>query len=368
MPGVTTVESPYTIVGARQISKDGTVAYATVDFAKTGNEIPAQTTDAVENRAVAARGNGLQVELGGQIFTSKPKLGAAELIGIIAAIIILLVVFGSVLAMGLPIMIALFGIGIGLAFVEMISHVLSTPSFAAELASMIGIGVGIDYALFIVTRYRQGLHEGLDPEAAVIRAIDTVGPSSRLRRHHRDDLGPGPVPDGGRRSCRASQSVRHSPSRSVMVASITLLPALLGFAGRNIDKLSVPGRRTRESRLPSRASGSGGAGWCNADPGPRFLGHPRHPGGTGRPAASASAMGFSDAGGNPTSDTTRRRPTTSLTRGFGPGFNGPLILAAEFPKGTSRHHLNRLVVALRHTPGVAAASPPDAEPGPRPRR
>ena len=175
VPGVTGVESPYATVGNRQVSTDGTVAYATVDFAERGNQITTQTKDAVENLAVAARGNGLKVELGGQMFESKPALGATELIGIIAAIIILLVVFGSVLAMGLPIMTALFGIGIGLAFVEMISRVLSTPNFAAELASMIGIGVGIDYALFIVTRYRQGLQEGLAPELAVVRAIDTAG-------------------------------------------------------------------------------------------------------------------------------------------------------------------------------------------------
>ena len=89
--------------------------------------------------------------------------------------VILLVVFGSVLAMGLPIMVALFGIGIGIALVEVFSHVVATPSFTTQLAAMIGIGVGIDYALFIVTRYRQGLHDGLDPEAAVVRAIDTAG-------------------------------------------------------------------------------------------------------------------------------------------------------------------------------------------------
>ena len=88
---------------------------------------------------------------------------------------ILLLTFGSVLAMGLPIMIALFGIGTGLSLVVVISHVLSTPEFTTELASMIGIGVGIDYALFIVTRYRQGLHDGLEPEAAVVLAIDTAG-------------------------------------------------------------------------------------------------------------------------------------------------------------------------------------------------
>jgi RND superfamily putative drug exporter len=358
VPGVTTVESPYTVVGARQISKDGTVAYATVDFAKTGNEIPARTTDAVENRAVAARGDGLRVELGGQIFTSNPKLGATELIGIIAAIIILLVVFGSVLAMGLPIMIALFGIGIGLAFVEMISHVLSTPSFAAELASMIGIGVGIDYALFIVTRYRQGLHEGLAPEPAVVRAIDTAGRAVVFAGTTVMISVLGLYLMG----VAFVQGLAVGTSLTValvMVASITLLPAVLGFAGRNIDKLSVPGRRTREthsrqsfwfrwSRLVQRR------------PWPAFLATLAILGILAVPLLSLR-QGFSDTGGNPTSDTTRRAYDV-LARGFGPGFNGPLILAAELPKGTSPTALNRLVVAVRHTPGVAAASPPTLSP------
>jgi RND superfamily putative drug exporter len=109
------------------------------------------------------------------MFHEQGGLGPAELIGILAAIVILLVAFGSLLAMGLPILIALFGIGIGLGFVELLSHVIATPDFATQLASMIGIGVGIDYALFIVTRYRQGLDDGLAPEHAVVRAIDTAG-------------------------------------------------------------------------------------------------------------------------------------------------------------------------------------------------
>ena len=117
----------------------------------------------------------MQVALGGRMFQEPGGIGPAELIGILAAIVILLVAFGSLLAMGLPILVALFGIGIGLGLVELLSHVIATPDFATQLASMIGIGVGIDYALFIVTRYRQGLDEGLEPEHAVVRAIDTAG-------------------------------------------------------------------------------------------------------------------------------------------------------------------------------------------------
>jgi RND superfamily putative drug exporter len=359
VPGVAGVESPYSVAGARQVAKDGTVAYATVDFAKSGNQITSQTTNAVENRAVAARGDGVKVELGGQMFESAPALGATELIGIIAAIIILLVVFGSVLAMGLPIMTALFGIGIGLALVEMISHLVSTPNFATELASMIGIGVGIDYALFIVTRYRQGLQEGLAPEPAVIRAIDTSGRAVVFAGTTVMISVLGLYLMG----IAFVQGLAVGTSLTValvMLASITLLPAVLGFAGRNIDKLSVPGRRTRETH--SRQSL-----WfrwsrvVQRRPWPAFLATLAILGVLAVPRFSLR-QGFSDAGGNPTSDTTRRA-YDMLAQGFGPGFNGPLTLAAEVPHGSDPAVLNELVGTLRRTPGVAAVSAPTLSPG-----
>ena len=358
VPGVTGVESPYSPAGARQISKDGTVAYATVDFAKSGNQITSRTTNAVEHLAGAARGDGVKVELGGQMFESAPALGATELIGIIAAIIILLVVFESVLAMGLPIMTALFGIGIGLALVEMISHLVSTPNFATELASMIGIGVGIDYALFIVTRYRQGLQEGLAPEPAVVRAIDTSGRAVVFAGTTVMISVLGLYLMG----IAFVQGLAVGTSLTValvMLASITLLPAVLGFAGYNIDKLSVPGRRTRETH--SRQSL-----WfrwsriVQRRPWPAFLATLAILGVLAVPMFSLR-QGFSDAGGNPTSDTTRRA-YDMLARGFGPGFNGPLTLAAEVPAGTDPAVLNELVAALRRTPGVAAASVPTFSP------
>ena len=359
VPGVTGVESPYAGPGARQVSKDGTVAYATVDFAKRDNDITSQTTDAIKQLAFGAREPALHVELGGGMFQSNPSLGAAELIGILAAIIILLVVFGSVLAMGLPIMTALFGIGLGLAFVEMISQILSTPNFATELAAMIGIGVGIDYALFIVTRYRQGLHEGLEPEAAVVRAIDTAGRAVVFAGTTVMISVLGLYLMG----VSFVQGLAVGTSLTValvMVAAITLLPAVLGFAGRGIDKLSVPGRRTREGH--SRESL-----WFRWSrvvqhrPWPALLGTLVVLGVLAVPLFSLR-MGFSDAGGNPTSDTTRLAYDT-LATGFGPGFNGPLTLAAEFPRGTTVGELDGLVVALRHTPGVAAVGTPVMSPG-----
>ena len=358
VPGVTGVESPFLPAGARQVAKTGTVAYATVDFAKRDADITTQTLDSVRNVSQAARGNGLQIELGGRMFQRGPGLGATELIGVVAAIIILLLVFGSVLAMGLPILIALFGIGIGLGFVELISHIVSTPDFATQLASMIGIGVGIDYALFIVTRYREGLHEGLDPESAVVRAIDTAGRAVVFAGTTVmiSVLGLYLMGVAFVQGLAVGTSITVA---LVMLGSITLLPAVLGFAGHSIDRLSVPGRRTRAARTRQ----SFWFRWSRIvqrRPWPAFLATLAVLGVLAVPMFSLR-LGFSDAGGNPTSDTTRRAYDV-LAQGFGPGFNGPLTLAAEYPAGTNPAVLNDLATTLRQTSGIARVAAPVTSP------
>ena len=191
-------------------------------------------------RAAACR-----IALGGRMFQEQGGIGPAELIGILAAIVILLVAFGSLLAMGLPILVALFGIGIGLGLVQLLSHTIATPDFATQLASMIGIGVGIDYALFIVTRYRQGLDEGLQPEHAVVRAIDTAGRAVVFAGTTVviSLLGLFLMGVDFVNGMAVGTSVTVAV---VMLASITLLPALLGFAGRTIDRFSV--RRRKEPK------------------------------------------------------------------------------------------------------------------------
>jgi len=229
--------------------------------------------------------------------------------------------------MGLPIMTALFGIGIGLALVEMISHLVSTPNFATELASMIGIGVGIDYALFIVTRYRQGLQEGLAPEPAVVRAIDTSGRAVVFAGTTVMISVLGLYLMG----IAFVQGLAVGTSLTValvMLASITLLPRCSVSPGTNIDKLSVPGRRTRETH--SRQSL-----WfrwsriVQRRPWPAFLATLAILGVLAVPMFSLR-QGFSDAGGNPTSDTTRRaydharpRVRARVQRAADPGRRGP---------------------------------------------
>ena len=357
VPGVAAVVSPYTEAGARQISKNGDIAYATVQFDKAAADIPTTTIDRIRTLTDKAGGNGVQVALGGRMFQQFSGLGPAELIGILAAVVILLVAFGSLLAMGLPILVALFGIGIGLGLVDLVSHLIATPDFGTQLASMIGIGVGIDYALFIVTRYRQGLDDGLDPERAVVRAIDTAGRAVVFA------------------GCTVVISLlglflmgvdfvnglavgTSLTVGTVMLASITLLPAILAFAGRTIDRFSIRRRSTRKPREQSM--------WfkwsriVQRHPWPAFAGGLTILIVLAIPLLSMR-LAFPDSGANPTSDTTRRAYDL-VADGFGPGFNGPLILAAEFPKGADTASLDRLVTSLQTTPDVAAVTPPTLSP------
>src|SRR4051812_34232456 len=170
----TTVKSPYDPANAYQVSKDGKIAYAEANLADRNQEGYRKAGDTVKELRKEVHQDGLEIELGGDIFADQPEF-SSEFIGVIAAVVILLVAFGSVLAMGLPIITALFGIGSGAALIGLFTRVMNVPDFTTQVAAMIGIGVGIDYALLIVSRYRTTLHEGSDPESSVTLAIDTSG-------------------------------------------------------------------------------------------------------------------------------------------------------------------------------------------------
>jgi RND superfamily putative drug exporter len=177
LPHVAGVVSPFDQPQGQISQRDDHIAYAVVQFDLQTEDLPTADIERVIDAARDDPPAGVQVELGGQPVSKAvfAQPGGTEAIGILAAVIILLVAFGSVIAMGLPIITALVGIGIGFAVVSLISRGVVVPTFGPQLAAMIGIGVGIDYALFIVTRYREGLAEGRDPRNAVIRALDTSG-------------------------------------------------------------------------------------------------------------------------------------------------------------------------------------------------
>jgi len=348
------IVSPYSPEGAQQISRDATIAYARVllPYYSPGQRSPEVDRIRADVAAVPST-PGLQIELSGQVFQERIRPPASEAIGLLAAIVILLVAFGSVLAMGLPILIALFGIGCGAAVIELWSRLLAVPDFTTQLAAMIGLGVGIDYALFIVTRYRSALHDGLEPNEAVVKAITTAGRAVLF-------AGTTVVISllgmllMGLSFVRGLAVGASTGVLLTMIASITLLPALLGFAGRNIDKFGLPHRRAKHSHRASF--------WYRWS---RVIQHRPWPAlVSGLVILVALAiplfsirLGTSDAGNLPTTDTTRRAYDL-LSEGFGPGFNGPLVLAAELHGPADAATMRAVSTTVASTPGVAFASPP----------
>ncbi|MFE1834806.1 MMPL family transporter [Streptomyces sviceus] len=355
MPGVGAVASPYDARGAAQVSRDGTIAYAQVTFAKRANEVPKELVQDVVDTAQGADRAGLQVELGGQAIqrVQEPPQGLSEGVGIVAAAIVLFLAFGSFFAMTLPIAIAVFGVGTGLFATQLLSHTTDVPDIAPLLASLIGLGVGIDYALFIVTRHRRGIQRGLEPEEAAATALNTSGRA---------------VLFAGGTVCIALAGMLVTRLRFLdgvvigtsltvvlsVLAATTLLPALLGFLGPRV--LSRRQRRRLAAQGPEPEGASGlAARWSTVvEKRPRRI------------AALALVfmavlalpvlslrLGATDQG-NDDGSTTTRKAYDLLAEGFGPGFNGPLQVVTEGGETSA------LVKGLEDTPGVArvAALPP----------
>jgi RND superfamily putative drug exporter len=351
------VVSPYDPQNGYQISADGKIAYAELNLADRTEKQYETDADYIKALREEVSVPGLQVELGGDIFAtfSQP---ASEFIGVMAAIVILLIAFGSLLAMGLPIVTALFGVGTGAALIGLLTNVLAVPNFTTQVAALIGIGVGIDYALLIVTRYRRGLKDGLEPRRAVLLALDTSGRAVvfagltvvisllGMFMMNMDFM----------------RSVSLSAVLAVlltMLAAVTLLPALLGFAGRNIDRFSVPLRS-----LEGQESEAFWYRWSRimqAHPWPALIISTAVLVALAIPVFSLR-LGFSDAGNRLTSDTTRRAYDL-LSQGFGPGFNGPLLVVVDLPNGAAdQPKLTQLAADLRETEGVASVAEPQVIP------
>jgi putative drug exporter of the RND superfamily len=355
LPSVAGVTSMYSPEGATQISADGRTAYATVAFDDVANELDLGDIEKVIDTAQAARSDTLQVELGGQAIqqaTQAPP-GSSELIGIVAAAIILFIAFGSLLGMLLPIVIAMTGVGGGLLTIGLLSHTLSLSSVAPTLASLIGLGVGIDYALFVVTRHRAGLQGGLEPEEAAVRSLNTSGRAVLfaggtvviallgllvLRLNFLDGLGIG-----------SAVTVAYT-----VLSAVTLLPALLGFFGH---RLISKKQKAQLAETGPRAVGATGV-WA------RWAGFVEH----NKAVLSAGVvliiallsiptlgirLGASDAGNDKTGTTTRSAYDL-LADGFGPGSNGPLQLVAEVKGAADVQAFDRLLTTVKSTENVAS--------------
>ncbi len=392
LPHVAAVISPYAGASAgKAISADGQIAFATVVFDEKANTLPKEAAERVVETARAAGRPGLQVELGGQAIesTEQAGFGLSTAVGLLAAIVVLLLTFGSLIAMGLPIVTALFGLGTGLGAIALFTHVVDTPDFSSELAAMIGLGVGIDYALFILTRFREAYRTPgptfQNARESVVQAMDTAGRAVLFAGTTVVIALLGMMLLG----VDFLYGVAISASIGVllvMLASLTLLPALLTIAGARVAR---PSRRARaraareEAQVgayataagatptPQTAQGAGaralGAGGATAQAGHTWLRWSafvqRRPWTIALSStlvmlliaapAMALRLGSSDASNDPANQTTHRAYAL-LAQGFGEGFNGPLLVVAKVPNPT--HAAAKQGVALASPPGQGKAA------------
>ncbi len=355
LPHVTQVVSPYDKpYGAGQISKSGTTAFATVTFDQQAQYVSIPAAKKFVSTAQTASSPTLQVAVAGQVAESadKQSFGGTGL-GVILAAIVLLLVFGSVFAMLLPLMSALASLGTAIGVIGLLSHLLKMPQFSVELVLLIGLGVGVDYALFIVTRHRQGLIAGMDMESSIVNAVNTSGRA---------------VLFAGIIVCIALlgmfalgvsflYGLAIAASLGVlftMIAALTLLPAFLSFIGPRV--LSRRQKRDLAVNGP-KIVGSGTKGFW-----PKWAGFVQ-----ARPILPALValvvvvlvalpffslrLGSSDQGNDPTGTTTRLAYDL-LADGFGPGFNGPLLLVTQNPGAANTQVLDKLAAEVQKQPGV----------------
>ncbi|HET9608165.1 MAG TPA: MMPL family transporter [Acidimicrobiales bacterium] len=348
------VVSPYGPEGDRFVNDDATIAYAEVNMGDRDSDEYLAVGDEVRALVAGTTVPGTTVELGGDAFVEEAEF-SSEVVGFIAAMIILLVAFGSLLAMGLPLLTAIFGIVTGIALVGLTVNLIGMPSFSNQAVAMIGIGVGIDYALLIVTRYRESLHAGMTPEEAVVRSIDTAGRAVLFAGTTVviAVLGLFVVGLAMVRGLAVGVSIG---VLMTMLASLTLLPAVLGFVGTNVDRLGLPHRRRHEG-ADDRSVWYRWSRVIQRRPWPALVISAAVLVVLAVPVFSIR-LGFGDAGNRPTSDTTRRAYDL-VAEGFGPGANGPLLVVAEAREGDiDLPALERVSAAANDTPGVAFAAPP----------
>ncbi len=432
LPHVSAVISPYAGPSAgKAISANHQIAFATVVFDEKANLLPVSAAERVVKVAQAARQPGLQVELGGQAIeaTQQAGFGLSTAVGLMAAIVVLLITFGSLIAMGLPIVTALFGLGTGLSVIALFTHVVDTPNFSSELAAMIGLGVGIDYSLFILTRFREsyagpGATHGQVQES-VVHAMDTAGRAVLFAGTTVVIALLGMMLLG----VNFLYGVAISASIGVllvMLSSLTLLPALLTFAGARLARPSRRMRRRARREAATEVGGGQGIGAVRGNGAAIATGNAA-PAGTGSPVAAAgngvaAAAGATGSGGNGStlvggngspvaagggawlrwsnfvgrhphrvavpsalimlviaapavalrlgssdasndpSNTTTYNAYRLLAEGFGEGFNGPLQVVVKLPHRDDAGALRELQGALATASGVVSVTPPRLNP------
>ncbi|MDX3339776.1 MMPL family transporter [Streptomyces fimicarius] len=338
------------------VSQNGSTAYISVSYKVNSMELTDATRDALEDAGKEAQSSGMKVEIGGDALQVMPHTGTAEIIGVVIAAIVLVITFGSLIAAGLPLVTALVGVGIGVSTITALASVMDLGSTTSILAMMIGLAVGIDYALFIVSRYRAELAEGREREEAAGRAVGTAGSAVVFAGLTvviaLAGLAVVNIPMLTKMGLAAAGTV----AIAVLIA-LTLVPAALGFAGKRI--MGRKARKAAEAEKSPDAKPNMGTRWA------RFV--LRKPvwvmlvgvlglGIIAVPAASLE-MGLPDDGAQPKS-TTQRQAYDMLSDGFGPGFNGPLLTVVDTKNSSDGKAAADRVAEEIEALGVSAVIPP----------
>jgi RND superfamily putative drug exporter len=347
------------------VSEDGTIALGAVQYDEPALDMGPEVYQQLQDATTVASDAGLQVEFGGDLASQneQPAPGS-EGLGLLAAMIILVIAFGSIIAMGLSIGTAIFGLGSGVALMLFVSSFVTIPTVAETIAVMIGLGVGIDYALFIVTRYRAGLARGLTVGDAAGRAIATAGQAVIIA------ASTVVIAICGLAVAGIPMVTWMGFGSAIVVAvtalaAVTLLPALMGFAGHNVDRFGIPGLKAKVETGARDEHGNyhGWARWSHhvAQHAWRYL------------FVSLGIvlllavpflslrLGMPDNGNKPTSSTLRQSYDL-IAEGFGPGSNGPLILSVELGSTDPDTFLAELGKQLAATDGVVGVAPATISP------
>ncbi|MEU5453560.1 MMPL family transporter [Streptomyces globisporus] len=340
----------------KAVSQNGSTAYISVSYKVNSMELTDATRDALEDAGKDAQKSGMKVEIGGDALQVMPHTGTAEIIGVAIAAVVLVITFGSLIAAGLPLVTALVGVGIGVSTITALASVMDLGSTTSILAMMIGLAVGIDYALFIVSRYRAELAEGREREEAAGRAVGTAGSAVVFAGLTvviaLAGLAVVNIPMLTKMGLAAAGTV----AIAVLIA-LTLVPAALGFAGKRI--MGRKARKAAEAEKSPEAKPNMGTRWA------RFV--LRKPvwvmlvgvlglGIVAVPAASLE-MGLPDDGAQPKS-TTQRQAYDMLSDGFGPGFNGPLMVVTDTKNSSDGKAAADRVAEEIEALGVSAVLPP----------
>jgi uncharacterized membrane protein YdfJ with MMPL/SSD domain len=328
IPQVSSATDPFGQQGQAQVSKDGQTAFIPVLLTVSSSDVTEELAQSVLDTGEPAAAAGMEVAVGGPVGSelSEPDTGSSELIGLISATVILLFAFGSVVAMGMPIVSAVIGLVVGLATIGLLGHIVTVPSIAPTIATMIGLGVGIDYALFLVSRHREHLRDGMPVHESIALTVATSG-SAIVYAGGTVVIALLALAVAGIPLVTALGYASAVAVATAVLGAVTLVPALLGVAGAHVGALRLPAFLRPTRREPGHGFWAGWARFVTRRPWITALGALALLAPLLIPFGSLQ-FGQVDVGASPES-TTQRQAYDAMTDGFGVGYNGPLLVAVD---------------------------------------